>query len=135
MSNFFPHEKLHVYKNSIQFHAFAEQQLAEWPSGHAVDDQFRRAVESVVYNIMYGAMERSARTKQNHASIAMGSTLECAACLDIALASAAKTLATIDLLDSGGVIEVELADNGRLRLREIGAMLAALRKYWVDEKE
>jgi four helix bundle protein len=51
---------------------------------HAVTDQLLRASESFVLNLAEGARLRSAAKRQHVLDYAIGSALECAACLDIA---------------------------------------------------
>jgi four helix bundle protein len=58
---------------------------AAWDKRHAVVDQLCRASESIVLNLAEGARLRSPQQKQQLLDYAVGSALECAACLDIAV--------------------------------------------------
>jgi hypothetical protein len=57
---------------------------AGWGRRHAIVEHFRRAAESIVLNIAEGARLASGPDKARTLDYALGSTLECAACLDIA---------------------------------------------------
>lgn len=80
----FSHHKLKVYDKALAFAAAAAALSADWPKVHAVADQLQRASESIVLNLVEGARLRSVPAKQRMLDYAIGSTLECAACLDIA---------------------------------------------------
>ena len=80
----FPHEKLSVYGKALEFVADASACAARWDKRHAVVDQFGRASDSLVLNLAEGARLRPGRAKLRALDFALGSCLECAACLDIA---------------------------------------------------
>jgi four helix bundle protein len=80
----FSHHKLKVYDHALAFAATASTLCANCPKVHAVVDQLLRASESTVVNIAEGARLRSIPAKQRTLDYAIGSTLECAACLDVA---------------------------------------------------
>ena len=81
----FPHEKLQVYSKALQFTAKAAAWTSSWDTKHAVVDQLLRAAESIVLNLAEAARQQGAPRRLHTADCALGSTLECAACLDIAL--------------------------------------------------
>jgi four helix bundle protein len=113
----FTHHKLQVYEKALALSACADELSSAWNKRHAIVDHFRRASESVVLNIVEGARLRSGPAKVRALEYAVGSTLECAACLDIA------------------AIKGELS-NQRLvlekgRILEITRMLIGLRKAWL----
>jgi four helix bundle protein len=64
----------------------AEELSASWGRRHAIVEHFRRASESLVLSIAEGARLMSGPDKARTLDYALGSTLECAACLDIARA-------------------------------------------------
>jgi four helix bundle protein len=83
-----------------------------------VVDHLLLASESIVLNLAEGTRLKNIGRKQHTLDYAVGSALECAACLDIA---AVKQFLTID----GAVREKRL-------LCEIVRMLVGLRKSWAD---
>jgi four helix bundle protein len=81
----FPHEKLKVYRRALAFFRFAEAVAGQWESKHAIAGHLPRAAESIVVRIAE-ANAGIAGNKHKALDYAMGSTLECAACLDIGAA-------------------------------------------------
>jgi four helix bundle protein len=79
-----PHEKLEVYGKAIDFIGDASAAVALWDKRHSVADQFGRASDSLVLNLAEGARLRPGRAKLRALDYALGSCLECAACVDIA---------------------------------------------------
>lgn len=77
------HEKLKVYQHALPFNARVNTWVAEWDGKHAVGDQILRAAGSITENIAMASASLSAM-KSRSLDYAMGSTLECAACLDLA---------------------------------------------------
>jgi four helix bundle protein len=110
----FPHEKLEVYQRSLAFAGFAEPVLARWEPKHAVRDQLARATESIAVNLAQGA-STDADTRLGFLDYALGSALECAACLDVARSK--------ELLDPSQL------STGKQLLVEIAKMLVGLRKF------
>jgi len=80
----FPHETLHVYGKALAFVAAASAFLSSWDKRHAVVDQLDRASESLLLNLADGARFVSGARKLRALDYALGSCLECVACLDIA---------------------------------------------------
>lgn len=113
----FPHEKLEVYQRSLVFAGFIEPVLTRWEPKHAVKDQLARATESLVVNLAQGA-SAEAEARLLCLDYALGSALECAACLDVAYGKA--------LLDSARL------STGKQTLLEVAKMLIGLRKFRAD---
>jgi four helix bundle protein len=79
----FDHEKLRAYREALRFLAWAAPVLEELPAKLAARDQLDRASTSIVLNIAEGNGKRSHPNRCRLFDIARGSTLECAACLDV----------------------------------------------------
>jgi len=80
----FDHEKLDVYKVSIDFVVMMDQIIEQFPRGRAyLADQFQRAATSIPLNIAEGAGEYSGAEKNRFYRIAKRSATECAGILDI----------------------------------------------------
>ena len=80
----FDHEKLDVYRVSLEFAgwAFGLCRNLSGLSRHP-RDQLLRASQSIVRNIAEGNGKRSQADRRRYLGIARGSALECAATLDI----------------------------------------------------
>ena len=113
-----PHHKLKVYEKALALGAGAEELSASWSRRHAIVEHFRRASESMVLNIAEGARLVSGPDKAKTLDYAIGSTLECAACLD---------LATIR-----GRLSPERSLAEKRRFLEITRMRIGLRKAWLQ---
>ena len=83
MKNFFDHEKLDVYQESIAFCGWVGEFLATAAAKAAARDQLDRASTSIPLNIAEGNAKFSDRDRARFLEIARGSALECAACLDV----------------------------------------------------
>lgn len=83
----FDHEKLDVYRVSIEFvtWAYGLCKTLEGPDRHA-KDQLLRASQSIPLNIAEGNGKLPSLDRQRFQRIALGSALECAAVLDVLLA-------------------------------------------------
>ena len=110
----FDHEKLRVYQESLAFAQVAGEIIAGWDHRYAVRDQLSRACSSIPLNLAAGAIQRSSRAKAAKFDIALGSTLECAACLDVAHVY--------------GLPAPEGAASRKQRLSAIAGMLVGLRR-------
>ena len=109
----FSHQKLDVYKLSIEFLKTVHELIRHVPNGNAdVINQLRRAVMSVSLNIAEGAGKTGENDKKRFYAIARGSALECAALLD--------------LLEAWELIRSELLATPRQALHGIVAMLSKL---------
>ncbi|MEO5960297.1 MAG: four helix bundle protein [Opitutaceae bacterium] len=82
----FDHEKLRAYQEALRFVAWAGPIIESLPPKLAARDQLERASTSMVLNTAEGNGKRSAPDRCRYFDIARGSTLECAACLDVLVA-------------------------------------------------
>ena len=85
-STYFDHEKLRVYRSSIQFVTYCEALLKKIPKKMSVHDQLDRASTSIPLNIAEGNGRFAPRDRCRYLDLARSSALECAACLDVLLA-------------------------------------------------
>lgn len=107
------HEKLIVYKRSIEFLSVAVTIMESIPRGHsALIDQLRRASMSVPLNIAEASGRTGSGDNARHFSIARGSALECGAILDVC-----------SILE---IVNSQLMQNGKSLLGEVVAMLSKL---------
>jgi four helix bundle protein len=113
----FNHENLKVYQRTLSFNVKVEAWTGQWDSKHAICDQLPRAAGSMLENIAMASAAYS-MMKLRGLDYAIGSSLECAACLDLALVKR--------LLDAESV-GVEKAE-----LSQILRMLVGLRKSWAS---
>jgi four helix bundle protein len=80
----FDHEKLEVYHVALDFLPLADELILGLPPGRAyLGDQFHRAATSNVLNIAERAGEFSKREKARFYRMALRSSTECAAILDV----------------------------------------------------
>lgn len=114
----FSHERLKVYSKMLVSVAQLTRLAARWDKRHAVVDHLLRASESMVVNLAEAARLTSVAQRQHVLDYAIGSALECAACLDIAVVK-------LFLL-------TEAATGEKRVLHEIVCMLMGLRKSWGD---
>jgi four helix bundle protein len=113
LMNEFEHERLDVYRASVEFLAIADQVASALPRGRAyLSDQLRRAATSIALNIAEGAGEFAPADKARFYRIARRSGTESAAILDAARGLALSSAA--------------LLDRGRALLLRITAMLTAM---------
>src|SRR4029077_16411960 len=77
------HHKLKVYGKGVAVVASLGKHLVQWDKRHAVVDQLGRASESIVLNWVEGVRLRRSAHKQQLLDYAVGSALECAACVDM----------------------------------------------------
>jgi len=108
----FDHEKLRVYELSLDFIRWATRLLEETPARAAVKDQLDRASTSIPLNIAEGNAKWSIADRRKFLKIAMGSTMESAACLDVFVAK--------NLCEAVRIAE------GRRLLFEVASMLGGL---------
>ena len=76
------YERLDAYRLALDFHRSLVP-LARGPQLSALRDQMLRAAESIVLNIAEGAGRTSPPDKRRFYSMARGSAMETAACLDL----------------------------------------------------
>jgi four helix bundle protein len=112
----FSHHKLIVYEKALACVTSLAKHSALWDKRHAVVEQLARASESVVLNLVEGVRLWSSTNKQHWLDYAIGSALECAACLDIAVIKQ--------------FLSCELVIEEKRSLNEVVKMLVALRRSW-----
>jgi four helix bundle protein len=112
----FSHEDLLVYKKALEYFGDNEQLIATLGNQHAFVDHLSRAAESILFNLVEAARLRQVKKKSLSLDYAVGSTFECAACLDIAVLK--------------GLLKQTLAVERKKLLLEICKMLIGLRKSW-----
>src|SRR6267378_298135 len=108
----FDHEKLNVYHRSLKFITWTTDILERVPSKLSVHGQLDRASTSIPLNIAEGNGRFSSADRCRFFDIARGSTLECAAALDVLVAKKVLTEADID--------------SGKADLAEMTSMLVGL---------
>ena len=114
MDTLFDHERLAVYQKSIQFISWTTSVLELIPSSKSVHDQLDRASTSIPLNIAEGNGKWTSRDRCRFFDTARGSSLECAAALDLAMAK--------------GYLETTQIMDGKAILAEIVRMLIGLIK-------
>lgn len=112
MTRQFDHEQLRVYQTSLDFVSWSTDLLAETPAKAAVKDQLDRASTSIPLNLAEGNAKWTGADRMRFLRIAMGSAMECSACLDVFVAKR--------LCDSVRVGE------GKEMLASVAAMLVGL---------
>jgi len=82
--SYFDHEKLDVYKASIQFVVLVDEIIEHLPRGRSyLADQLQRAGTSISLNIAEGSGEYSGSEKVRFYRMAKRSATECAGILDV----------------------------------------------------
>ena len=115
MNPVFNHQKLKVYQKALACCAELEALSESWDAVHAIADHLPRAAEGVVLNIAEASAANTG-AKIPLLDSSLGSTLECAACLDIGVIK--------------GLVNVASAVRLKQDLLEIFRMLVGLRKAW-----
>ncbi len=108
------HERLIVYQRAIEFVAWADRFMEETKLKGEIRSQLDRASISAPLNIAEGNGKFSIRDRIRFLDIAYGSSLECAACLDVACA---KGAAPVERIAQGKSL-IEETINLLVRLRE-----------------
>jgi four helix bundle protein len=108
----FSHEKLIVYQRSIEFVAWTQPLIESLSSKLSAKGQLDRASTSIPLNIAEGNVKFSTPDRVRFLQFAQGSTVECAACLDVLVARAIKTSTEVAV--------------GKGMLEEVARMLSAL---------
>jgi four helix bundle protein len=111
----FNHENLKVYQRTLPFNLKVGVWTGQWDNKHAICEQLLRAAGSMLENIAMASAAYSSM-KLRGLDYAIGSSLECAACLD---------LARIKRL-----LDTESVDAEKEELSQILRMLVGLRKSW-----
>lgn len=114
MAKPFGHEKLVVYQKGMRFLAVSGALLETLPRRVAACDHLGRGAESILLNIAHASSTWSPKERIVYLGSANGSSLECAACLDVLVAK--------DLLAEAEVYP------GKSLLAEMVRMLIAMRK-------
>jgi four helix bundle protein len=96
MKIYFDHERLQAYQTALQFVRWSEPVLEKLPKTAAVYSQLDRARTSIVLNIAEGNAKFTPADKCKYFDTAHGSTVECAACLDLLFIKQAVTEAELD---------------------------------------
>jgi four helix bundle protein len=112
----FAHEKLQVYDRALDFILRVVVWTNSWDKRHALVDHLSRAAESVVTNLAEATRQRGVPSRLRMADFSVGSSLECAACLDIVRIK--------------GLLSREQCRHEKQRLCEMTKMLIGLRKAW-----
>ena len=88
----FDHERLDVYRLSIEYSAFAFGIASQMPSSHKnLKEQWLRASQSIPLNIAEANGKSSLKSRCNFFDIARGSAFECSAIQDIFIACQSQT--------------------------------------------
>ena len=108
----FDHERLKVYQEALRFIVWASPLIDDLPAKLSARDQLDRASTSIALNLAEGNGKRSYPDRCRYFDIARGSTVECAACLDVLIAKKKLTVAE--------------AETGKAILLEVVSMTAGL---------
>lgn len=82
----FSHDRLVVYQHAIEFVAWSHTLLNGVDVAGSVRNQLERAATSIPLNIAEGNVKSSPRDRRRYWEIALGSTVECAAIMDVLVA-------------------------------------------------
>jgi four helix bundle protein len=80
----FHYENLNVYRRAIEIVGKAKTIADGWEGKYAITDHFLRAYRGIPGQIAVGTLQRTKAAAQAKYDVAVGSCLECAACLDLA---------------------------------------------------
>jgi len=109
----FSHERLDCYQCALKFAALSYHVIAQVPRGNAdLQDQLKRATTSILLNIAEGAGKATTKEQARFYAIARGSTLECAAVLDV--------------LRLQGIVQPEIVARAKETLMRVAAMLSRM---------
>jgi len=117
----FSHENLTVYQRAIDFVAWSQSLIEPLPTRLAARDQLDRASTSIPLNIAEGNAKSSNKDRARFWQIALGSTVECAAVLDVLVA---RELAVPQEVGRGKVLLYEIASMLMALLRNLGTRVA-----------
>lgn len=116
----FAHENLKVYRKGLDSFASVQPFLSSWSKKHAFVDHLSRALESILFNLVEATRLRQEPKKVLTLDYALGSTFECAACLDVAVLK--------------GLLDAAAGVDEKQRLLEICRMLIGLRNSWMSPR-
>ncbi|MEC5127476.1 four helix bundle protein [Verrucomicrobiales bacterium BCK34] len=105
MTTSFDHEKLTVYQRAIEFSNWVSIPLEKLPKSTALWSQLDRAATSIPLNIAEGNGKWTAKDRAKFFDISRGSTLECSAILDVAVA---RGLLTTNEITTGKEILLQI---------------------------
>ena len=91
----FSHDRLVVCQHAIEFVAWSHTLLTGVDAVGSVRTQLERATTSIPLNIAEGNVKSSPRDRRRYWEIALGSTVECAAILDVLVARQLRTSAEV----------------------------------------
>ena len=94
--------------------------LSSWSKQHAFVDHLSRALESILFNLVEATRLRQEPKKLLTLDYALGSTFECAACIDVAVLK--------------GLLDVAVSVEQKRRLLEVCKMLVGLRNSWMSPR-
>jgi four helix bundle protein len=112
----FSYQNLRVYQDLLRSISSAQEIASRWDSVHAIVDHFDRASEGALVCLAEACRTHQATSRSESIDYSLGSTLECAACFDIALC---KSLCSQDD-----------ADRIKQEFRSVFRQLHALRRSW-----
>ncbi len=116
----FDHEKLSVYQEALKFVIWSDEILHSSKNHKVIKDQLERAAISIPLNIAEGNGKYTPKDRCRFFDIARGSSLECAACIDI--------------LSYRKVISENAASEGKVVLLKIVRMLVGLIRTTSDTR-
>ncbi|MDZ7267127.1 MAG: four helix bundle protein [candidate division KSB1 bacterium] len=126
MEYLFDHEKLKAYQEAIQFVAWLAPRLEHLKKCRVMHDQLERASTSIVLNLAEGNARFSMKERARYLEIASGSTMECAAALDVLCAQGyltqPDTTAGKRILKRVAGLIIGLRTNAQNRIAEVGVM-------------
>jgi four helix bundle protein len=114
MSKLFDHEHLRVYQGAIEFLAWLEGVVPSIKRSVSARDHLARASSGVPVNIAEASGKLSVNERRQFIDTAYGSSLECAACLDV--------------LNVLGYLAETRVQEGKVRLSAVVAMLIGFRQ-------
>lgn len=114
---YFPHEKLEIYPQSLAFVRRAASLVDLWPTNVSVRSHLDRASESLIINLARAVQVSKTAKGIYYLECSLGSVLECAACLDVGMVK--------HLLDD---TEIRF---GKEQLQVIARMELGLRRSWL----
>lgn len=135
----FHHEKLIVYKKSLEFAGWSQDLIESLTKKTSTRDQLERAGDSVALNIAEGNGKFSQKDRARFFQIAHGSALESAACLDLLVA---RRCCSEDAIVTGKAILEEvvkilftLLDQLGCRIAEDGTIYGEVEEEEAGEEE
>jgi four helix bundle protein len=108
----FAHERLDLYQLSLAFVSWSQRLSVMLPAKGPIRGQLERASTSIPLNIAEGNAKASKKDRAKYLRVALGSTYECAAILDVLIARGSA--------DGAQVLE------GKETLERVSAMIVAL---------